>query len=489
VTAETTDILIESAYFDPSTIRRTAKALDVQTDSSYRFERGVDRDGQVWAAARAARLIATLGGGTVVPGRVDAHPDLPDPQTVTLRPDRLRGVLGVDVPTDTATRLLTAIGFEIDETEDGLHCTVPTWRPDVSIEEDLIEEVARLHGYDQIPEPERVPVPGRTPDQRPAEVLERKTRELLRGRGCREIYTNSMLRADRAERFNVPPAGSETGPVVETKNPISEEMAALRPRLLPGALTVMRHNRNHGQDALHLFEFGRVYRRALDGEEPLVPGYAEHPALLIALSGPHAPVGWDTDPRDTDLFDLKGLVETLLDDLRVPDVRLTPRDAAADADAAITQHQIDVTSGGTPLGTLARVRDDVAADFDLDEHPVVVAEFHWGRLADRAATGLHRTYEPVSRFPVVDRDLAVLVHAGQPVGPMQDTIRETGAPLLRRVDVFDVYEGEGIDEDAKSVAFTLRFGADRTLTDEEVDDQIEQIVDALARQHDATLRQ
>jgi phenylalanyl-tRNA synthetase beta chain len=488
---DTTDVLIESAYFDPSSIRRTAKALDVQTDSSYRFERGVDRDGQVWAAARAAELIADLGNGTVVPGMVDEHPTPPSPTTVTLRPDRLEQVLGMEIPTDEVTRLLDAIGFEIDTQDDGLHCTVPTWRPDVSIEEDLIEEVVRLHGYDQIPEPERVPVPSRTPEQAPESVLERKTRELLRGRGYREIYTNSMLRVDRAERFNVPPAGSEQAPVVETKNPISEEMAALRPRLLPGALDVMQHNRNHGQDALRLFEFGHVYRRAQDDEDPIVPGYAEHPALLLAVSGPHAPTGWDTDPRDSDLFDLKGLVETLLDDLRVPDVSLTPRDAESSPNdqSPITQHQIDVTSGDTAIGTLAQVHPEVAADFDLDDHPVFVAEFHWTRLAAAAATEGDRTYEPVSRFPVVDRDLAVLAPADQPIGPMQDTIRATGAPLLRRVDVFDVYQGEGIDEDAKSVAFTLRFGADRTLTDDEVDDQIDAITNALNREHNARLRQ
>ena len=486
---DTTDVIIESAYFDPSSIRRTAKALDVQTDSSYRFERGVDRDGQVWAAARAAALIATLGDGTVVPGMVDEHPNPPSPTTVTLRPDRLQQVLGMEIPTDEVTRLLDAIGFEIDAQEDGLHCTLPTWRPDVSIEEDLIEEVARLHGYDQIPEPERVPVPSRTPDQRPEAVLERKTRDLLHGRGYREIYTNSMLRTDRAERFNVPPAGSDKAPVVETKNPISEEMAALRPRLLPGALDVMQHNRNHGQDALRLFEFGHVYRRAQDNEAPIVPGYAEHPALLLAVSGPHAPTGWDTDPRDSDIFDLKGLVETLLDDLRVPDVSLTPRSAApSNGQSPITQHQIDVTTGDTALGSLAQVHPEVAADFDLDDHPVFVAEFHWTRLAAAAAIEGDRTYEPVSRFPVVDRDLAVLAPADRPVGPMQDTIRETGAPLLRRVDVFDVYQGEGIDEDAKSVAFTLRFGADRTLTDDEVDDQIDAITDALDREHNARLR-
>ncbi|MFB6098894.1 MAG: phenylalanine--tRNA ligase subunit beta, partial [Salinibacter sp.] len=488
VSSDTTDVLIESAYFDPSTIRRTAKALDVQTDSSYRFERGVDRDGQVWAAARAAELIADLGNGTVVPGMVDEHPAPPSAETVPLRVDRLTQVLGTEVATDEVTRLLDAIGFDLEEGEDALHCTVPTWRPDVSIEEDLIEEVARLHGYDQIPEPERVPVPSRTPQQPPEETLERQARGLLKGLGQREIYTNSMLRVDRAERFNVPPAGSDKAPVVETKNPISEEMAALRPRLLPGTLEVMQHNRNHAPKAfggLRVFEFGRVFRRAAEDDAPIVPGYCEHPALLIALSGPHAPTGWDTDPRTADIFDLKGTVETLLEDLRVPALRLTPRNGDA---AAVTQHHIDVTTDETPLGTVARVRDDVAADFDLDT-PVFVAEFNWTALADAAKAEQHRDYEPVSRFPVVDRDLAVLVHADQPVGPLQDTIRDAGAPLLRRVDVFDVYEGEGIDEDAKSVAFTLRFGADHTLTDDEVDTEIEAIVEALEQNYNARLRQ
>lgn len=490
VTSQTTDVLIESAYFDPTAIRRTAKALGVQTDSSYRFERGVDRNGQVWAAARAAALIAEIGDGTVVPGMVDAHPDPPSARTVALRPERLQQVLGMDVPASDAQRLLEAIGFDVERGDEVLHCTVPTWRPDVTIEEDLIEEVARLHGYDQIPEPERVPVPSRTPRQRPQETLARQARGLLRGLGYREIYTNSMLRTDRAERFNVPPVGATAAPVVETKNPISEEMAALRPRLLPGALAVMQHNHNHGQDALRLFEFGRVYRRATEADEPLVPGYSEHQALLLALSGPHAPIGWDTERRAADIFDLKGTVETLLEDLRVPDAHLTPRgsEETAEESAPVTVHHVDVTAGQTPLGTVARVHEDVTAEADL-EHPVFVAEFNWTALVDQAAPQMRRAYEPVSRVPAVDRDLAVLVHRDQPVGPLQNTIREVGASLLRRVDVFDVYEGEGIDEDAKSVAFTLRFGADRTLTDEEVDARIDGIVEALEREHDATLRQ
>ena len=500
VSADTTNVLIESAYFDPSTIRRTAKALKLQTDSSYRFERGVDRDGQVWAAARAADLMTDLAAGERVPGMVDAHPEPPSVRAVSLRPDRMRDVLGMDVPTDAAVDLLTKIGFDVERGDDALHCTVPTWRPDVSIEEDLIEEVARLYGYDRIPEPDTVPVPNRVPQPEAGDALRTQARRLLRGRGFREIYTNSMLPKDRAERFNEPVASgngsSEAAPVVETMNPISEEMRSMRPRLLPGALEVMQFNRNRGQKALRLFEFGHVYRTAAGDEEPLVSGYHEHEALLIALTGPHAPTGWDTDERDSDFFDLKGVVETLLDDLGVLEaVTMTPRssDPSANGRVPITSHRLDVhvpaESGDEPIGTLARVTDDVASDFDLDR-PVFVAEFHWSHLAERAARVSERgTYTPVSRYPVVERDLAVLAGSGQPVGPMVETIRATGAPLLNTVDVFDVYEGEGIEEGTKSLAFTLRFGADRTLTDDEVDEQMRAIVDELQAEHGAQLRE
>jgi phenylalanyl-tRNA synthetase beta chain len=278
-------------------------------------------------------------------------------------------------------------------------------------------------------------------------------------------------------------------------NPISEEMRSMRPRLLPGALEVMQFNRNRGQKALRLFEFGHVYRTAAAGEQPLVGGYHEHEALLIALTGPHAPTGWDTEERDSDFFDLKGVVETLLDDLGVLEaVTMTPRstDPSANGRVPITSHRLDVhvpaESGDEPIGTLARVTDDVASDFDLDR-PVFVAEFHWSRLAERAARVSEcGTYTPVSRYPVVERDLAVLAGTGQPVGPMVETIRTTGAPLLNTVDVFDVYEGEGIEEGKKSLAFTLRFGADRTLTDDEVDDRMGAIVDALRDEHGTELR-
>ena len=487
VSDATTDVLIESAYFDPSTIRRTATALNVQTDSSYRFERGVDRDQQVWAAARAAALIAELGDGTIVPGCVDAHPETPSATTVALRPDRLRQVLGAHVETKTARDLLEALGFTVDEGESALHCTVPTWRPDVSMEEDLIEEVARLYGYDRIPEPDTVSLPNITPKERPVERLRRDTRAFLRGRGLREIYTNSMLPSEVATRFM---GVDDEGPgVVETMNPISEEMAALRPRLLPGVLSVMQFNRNHGQEALRFFELGHVYRRAADGEDTVVPGYHEHEALLVALSGPTAPTHWDTDAREADLFDLKGLVEMLLDDLDLSHATMTPHspDDTTNGQVPHLVHRLDVTVDDAPLGTLGQVHPERAERYDLDT-PVFVGEFDWSALVHHASGQMHASVEPVSRFPVVERDLAVLVGERQPVGELLDTIRATGHPLLKHVAVFDVYEGEGIPAGQKSVAFTLRFGADRTLTDAEVDDCIQSIVAALDETAGATLR-
>jgi phenylalanyl-tRNA synthetase beta chain len=252
----------------------------------------------------------------------------------------------------------------------------------------------------------------------------------------------------------------------------------------------MQFNRNHGQEALRVFEFGHVYRRAAQQEDTIVPGVHEHEALLVALSGPTAPTHWATDARDADLFDLKGIVEMLLDELRLHDATLTPyaSDASTNEQGAHLVHRLDVTRDGAPLGTLGQVHPDVAAGYDL-ETPVFVAEFDWDALVAHATDQRRMAVEPVSRFPVVERDLAVLVHENQPVGALLDAVRNAGAPLLKHATVFDVYEGEGIEAGQKSVAFTLRFGADRTLTDAEVDDCIQAIVSTLDDVAGATLRE
>lgn len=505
VTDSTVNVLIESAYFDPSTIRRASKKLGIQTDSSYRFERGVDPQGQVWAAARAAQLIQELAGGEIVPGMIDNHPNPVPVRHAILRPSRLKQVLGLEIPDEEVRQLLKAIGFEVteqnaleviaehalegristaDATEPTLHCTIPSWRPDIEREIDIIEEVARLHGYHRIPEPAHSKIPNKVPQSSPGEELRDKIGMLLKGLGFREIYTNSMLRKEMAERFNQDVLGVDTAHerVVETLNPISQEMAALRPSLLPGLLQVMGFNQNHGRRTLRFFEFGHVYRRT-DRRDTLVPGYVEYESLIIGMSGLIDDAGWDTKERNCDFFDLKGAVESVLRALRLPAVDFVPEYSGTE----VTSYHVNVRSNGTRIGVVARVSDETTELFDL-KTPVYFASFDWELVTELAAPLMAVRFTPISRFPAVERDIAVVVSRDEAVGPMVETIRLTGGSLLRDVSVFDLYQGEGIDADKKSVAFSLRFGADRTLQDAEVDRLIAAIVEALEKTHGAVLR-
>ncbi|MEX0747182.1 MAG: phenylalanine--tRNA ligase subunit beta, partial [Rhodothermales bacterium] len=480
VTSATRNVLIESAYFDPTSIRKTAKALGLQTDASYRFERGVDRDGQVWAAARAAHLIADLAGGSIVHGMVDAHPVPLERRRVMLRNSRVKKLLGVDIPIDRTAALLESIGFEVagaTNHEPVLTCTVPTFRPDVEREVDLIEEVVRLFGYENISEPERSVAPALVPRERAVDRLRGSARSLLSSSGYREIYTNSMQRTETARTFLA--AG---GGIVETLNPISQEMAALRPSLLPGALQVMGFNRKHGQKYLRFFELGHIYGKSNESKM-LIPGYEEHESLIVAASGPATVRGWDVGERTIDLFDLKGVIETLLSSIRTPALRFEQRAESGTS----SSHQLGIYSGETHLGILARVSEDVADSFDLKE-PVLFAELNWDTVVSLAAPGLERRYHSVSRFPIVERDIAVVVDGGEPAGRLMETILTTGGALLKHADIFDLFEGEHIGAGKKSVAFSLRFGADRTLTDREVDSRVADIVTMLEKLHGAALR-
>lgn len=486
VTSKTTNVLIEAAYFDPSTIRRTAKLLGLQTDASYRFERGVDSNGQVWAAARAADMMIELAGGTCE-DFLDQHPNpLPD-LTVEVRHPRIAKIIGQEIEPDQIAKLLTAIGFKITQKGEGdkriYTCVVPSFRPDVAREIDVIEEIARLYGYNNIPEPTHTTLPSLTPHVLPADVLRRKARSFLIGLGFHETFTNSMLRKERAETFNLPVLSGQEGEVVHTLKPISQEMAALRPSMLPGILSVMEHNQNHGQQALRFMEFGHVFHKG-EAEGALVPGYAEHTSLLLAASGPREPVYWEGRATSTGLHDLRGMVESLLDLLGIRKTTMEPHYEST----SVTQFHLSVKSRKQDLGIIAMLSDEQRQASGLKE-PVYFAELNWDRLLALAAPRLRVRYNPISRFPVVERDLAVLVDRKQDVGPMVAEMKRAGGALIRDISVFDIYQGERISDRMKSVAFGLRFGANRTLKDKEVDKSVDAIVKALNEQYNAELRQ
>ncbi|MDX1439627.1 MAG: phenylalanine--tRNA ligase subunit beta, partial [Rubricoccaceae bacterium] len=507
VSERTTNLLLESAYFEPVSIRKAAKALGMQTDASYRFERGVDPTGQVRAAVRAAQLIVEIAGGDIVTGIVDEHPAPVKEVTVTLRPDRVEKVLGVRVPEHDILRLLRSIGFDvrteeakvldtfaesamreegpaaaIEEATSGIKLTVPPFRPDIEREIDVIEEIARLWGFDRIPSPATTPVPLiPAGDTAQAQLLD-AVRNRFMGLGFRELYTNSLLPKALAEQFASEELISSVRSPVETLNPISQDMAAMRPSLLPGLLGAMSYNQARGAEDLRFIEMGHVYVKSDDPVET-VPGYHEHTSLIIGMSGMAQRKGWDAESREVDFFDLKGVLMHVLETLDLPD----PDEKPVGETSPLTAYRLALSINGNHLGELARISDRLADQYDL-RMPVYFAELNADRLAEMALLKRNERYEAISRFPAVDRDLAVLVDDSQPVGPLLKTIRRSAGDLLEDLRVFDLYRGERIEGGQKSVAFALRFSTDRTLRDEEVDERIRNVVEALEAEHGATLR-
>ncbi len=482
VDSKTVNVLIESAYFDPSATRRSARALGLGTDASYRFERGVDSDGQAWAAARAAALIADLAGGAAVEGRVDAHPNPLTMPILALRRARIARILGTEVAAPEVERILSALSFEVSETgPDTWLCRVPPHRPDVSQEVDLIEEVARIHGLDNIPILHGTQLPGSAPHARPEELLRTEVYGLLGGRGYREIYTNSLLPKSEAEQFCDPVLASR-GPVVETLNAVSQSMATLRPSLLPGVLRVMQHNQNHGQEVLRFYEFGHVFHRVHE-QASFIPGYSEYGALILAISGPLGPAEWGETARVADFFDLKGDVETLLEVLRVPNVTTEPSYEST----PLMQYHVTIFSDGTEIGRMGRLEDEVSSARDI-KSPVFFSEFNWTRLVLHAKNHVTRRYRPINRYPVVTRDISLTVDRTVPASEMVTTIQVAGQPLLRDATVFDLYADKEVGHAKQSIAFTLRFDAQRTLRDGEVEKAVRAIVQALYVEHGAQLR-
>ncbi len=481
VSDSTTTVLLESAYFDPSLTRRFAKELDIQTDASYRFERGVDTEGQAWAARRAAELIAEIGGGKLVPGIVDVRIPQPEREPVRMRVSRVARITGVPIAKEEIVRLLSGIGFDITEQGDELFCKVPSFRPDVSREIDLIEEVIRLHGFDKIPEPASVSIPSLPPD---SSVDKRdQIRSLLSGCGFMEIVTNSLLSSEDASVYNDRAMfGDEMfGDVVDTANAINRGMTTLRPCLLARAVSAVAFNFNHGQKGVRFFELGHVFRKG-QHRNSLIPGYIEHESLLICLAGERPEAAWDRSANPFDLFDVKGIADRIFEKLGI-----AAEYSQHPVPATIANPAISIALGGRHAGLAGVLNPKLLAAANL-KAPVFFAELNLSLLLEKAPSGVTK-YTSVSRFPTVERDLAVVVESATPASAAESAIRNAGGKLLADVRLFDVYAGKGVVDGRKSLAFGLTYAANRTLRDAEVDKSIKKIIAALEQQFGAELRQ
>lgn len=467
----TSDIVLESAYWNPSSIRKTSKALGIVTDASQRFERGADPGAVRYALDRAAALIQESGGGDLLRGVIDVYPRPVPVRRVSLRPARVNHVLGTSLTPAAIVKALKLLQMTVvRRSKDSLTFRIPTHRVDIDQEIDLIEEVARVHGYDAIDAKTSAAIDFRS--ARETTEVGEKVREQLIGQGFREIITNPM----RDEARSVPPG---TTPV-SILNPLSKEMAIMRPSLLPGMLDVVALNQNHGNLDLRLFEIGHVFRVAPEAEGRLVGDFLEQERLGIVIAGKARPPHWSEESRPADLFDLKGAVETFLLGLGLDKSRIISYPNSN----GLTEHSLAVEIQGLHSGTLGRVAAGVLSQYGI-EGEVFAAELDLVRL-ERQTRPMYKT---LPRFPVVRRDVAFVVDAGLEAGVIEEAIRRSGGELLVSVSVFDVYRGTGLPEGRKSLAFALSLmSQERTLTEKEIDETVSSVVKHIEHEFGAVLR-
>lgn len=478
VTAGTTDILLEAASFDPVSIRKTAKRLGLRTEASHRFERGVDPHLAAVAADRAARLIAELAGGQVLAGSIDVAAELPAPRRLALRVARVNGMLGTELLPAEIERILRGLGFEVAPGEDAgtMSVVVPTYRRDVEGEADLIEEVARMYGYDAIKPtlPLGAGVQGK--QSWPLPLVER-VRSLLAEHGLYESITYSFVSPRGLDRLRIP-AEHPWRKTIALANPLSEEQSVMRASLIPSLVEAVALNTRRQVTDVRLFETGKVYiPRAL----PLDDLPEERWTLAIALAGQALTHVWGSPSRPVDFFDLKGIVETVLETLGAPGEFVR-----AEHPALHPGRTAKLVVGGNDVGWLGELHPEAAQAYDLKER-VYVAEIDLELVF--AAAGPTVRYVPLPRYPAVQRDLALLVPKAVDAASVESIIRREAGPYLREVGLFDVYEGKQVPEGYRSLAYSMTYRSDdRTLTDEEIAEAQGRIETALARELGVTVR-
>jgi len=488
VTEATADILLESANFHFLNIRRTSRLLGLASESSQRFGRRVDPELTVKAAARAAHLMAKLGGGAVVPLIGDLYPGRQPQWVIELDPAYVTRILGIKVPTDEIVRILTSLEFQVDPSPSTpspstpspsthLLVTVPSHRLDVTRPVDLVEEVGRVWGYDRFPTTlirDELPPLRANPRLEGAELV----RDTLVGCRLDEVITYSLV--DIEDQGNLWPQGSQLDPddYLRVLNPLSTERAYLRKTLLPSLLHTTRENLRF-LDRVAIFEVGATYRPV---EGQILP---DEPLLLgIVMTGPREARSWLTGQDRTliGLYDLKGIIETLLTRIGLAGT-FEPGEHPAFHPGRCAQ----VNIGGDVIGVIGELHPLVREAFDLPAQPVCALELDLNKLL--AAWGAPRTMVSTSVHPPVYEDLAVVVDEEAPAVRVRDLIAQTGKPLVRSVVLFDVYQGEQVGAGQKSLAYRLTYQADdRTLTDREVAKLRAKIVRRLERELSATLR-
>ncbi|EMN7333306.1 phenylalanine--tRNA ligase subunit beta [Vibrio vulnificus] len=471
VTSETKDVLLECAFFAPDHIRGRARSYGLHTDSSMRFERGVDYALQVNAMERATQLLVEICGGEVAPVvAVESEAELPKPNKVALRRTKLDNLLGHHIADSDVVEILERLGMTVETTAEGWVAVAPTWRFDIAIEQDLVEEVGRIYGYDNIPN-QNPTAALKMHDHQEANIPLKRVRDLLVDRGYHEAITYSFVEPEQ-QKLVVPGVDALILP-----NPISAEMSAMRLGLIQGLLNTVVHNQKRQQPRVRLFEYGLRFIPCDTAEN----GMRQEPMLAGVIAGTRSEEHWNIDTNTVDFFDLKGDVEAILE-LSANDKAYSF--VAAKHPALHPGQSAAIVVDGKEIGVIGTVHPELERKFGLNGRTIVF-EIEW--------SAINRKVIPeavaLSKFPANRRDIAVVVDEAVASGEIVNACLEVGGEFLKAAKLFDVYVGKGVEEGKKSLAIALTLQSnERTLEDADIAGAVDAIVAHVSEKFGASLR-
>jgi len=470
VTSDTTTVLLEAAYFNGQTVRKASKDHGLRSEASARFEKGVDPNRVQLAGERAAYLMAKYAGGEVLEGTVMVNTLKVEPAVVSITLEKINRVLGTALEMSQVKDIFDRLQFEAAIEGDTITVTAPTRRGDIKIEEDLIEEVARLYGYDNIPK--TLPVGTASGKLSAYQKKRRVVRNFLEGAGLYQTLTYSLTSEEKAAQFAL-----ETREAIRLAMPMSEDRSVLRLSIIPQLLEVVKYNSARQNDSLAVYETGNVF---LSNGKEVLPDEEEH--VAAAITGLWHNHSWQGEKKPVDFFVLKGILEGMFEKLGLND-RI--EFVQAQVEGMHPGRTAEIRLNGTKIGFAGQVHPNVQKDLDIKD--TYVFELSLKALLAENAEPLF--YEAIPRFPSITRDIALVVNKETVSGTLKEIIVTAGAPLLKEAHVFDLYEGDKMEEGKKSIAFSLKYvDPERTLTDEEVTKVHEKVLAALEEKAGAVLR-
>lgn len=468
---DTTTVIIEAAYFKGSTVRKASKDHGLRSEASARFEKGVDPARVREAGERAAQLMAEYAGGTILEGSVEYNDMKVEPAVISITLNKINGLLGTSMSVSEVQDIFTRLQFDVAVEGENFTVTIPTRRGDITIEADLVEEAARLYGYDNIPStlPTGTTTPGALSDY---QQKRRKARRTLEGVGLFQAITYSLTSTEKAAQFAL-----EARESIRLAMPMSEERSQLRLSIVPQLLEVVKYNNARQMDSVALYEIGSVFLKQ-DGEQ--LPEEREH--VAAAITGLWESHLWQGEKKPVDFFVAKGILEALFDTLGVAS-QIEYRQA--EVKNLHPGRTAEVLLNGEVIGFIGQVHPTVQKELDIKE--TYVFELSFKALAEAKVAPI--AYETIPRFPSITRDIALVVDSTTKAGDIQSIIVEAGGSLLKEVQVFDLYEGDKMEEGKKSIAYSLKyFDPERTLTDEDITKAHDKVLAAVKDQAGAELR-